>query len=91
MATAQKTRHDSSAPQIEIGIDASDRKAVADGLSQLLADTYTLYLKTQNFHWNVTGPQFRALHSMFEEQYTELAGAVDSIAESRSAAESIRG
>ena len=81
MATAQKTRHDSSAPQIEIGIDASDRKAVADGLSQLLADTYTLYLKTQNFHWNVTGPQFRALHSMFEEQYTELAGAVDSIAE----------
>lgn len=78
MATAEKTRH---APGIEIGIDARDRKAVADGLANLLADTYTLYLKTQNFHWNVTGPQFRALHAMFEEQYTELAAAVDEIAE----------
>jgi starvation-inducible DNA-binding protein len=81
MATAQNTRKESAAPDIEIGIDASDRKAVADGLSQLLADTYTLYLKTQNFHWNVTGPQFRALHELFEEQYTELAKAVDEIAE----------
>jgi starvation-inducible DNA-binding protein len=80
MATAQKTT-EPVAPEIEIGIDPADRKSVADGLSHLLADTYTLYLKTQNFHWNVTGPQFRALHAMFEEQYTELAGAVDEIAE----------
>ena len=81
MATAQHTRKETAAPEIEIGIDANDRKSVADGLSQLLADTYTLYLKTQNFHWNVTGPQFRALHELFEEQYTELATAVDEIAE----------
>jgi starvation-inducible DNA-binding protein len=69
------------APEIEIGIDPTDRKSIADGLSNLLADTYTLYLKTQSFHWNVTGPMFRALHEMFEEQYTELAGAVDEVAE----------
>jgi starvation-inducible DNA-binding protein len=72
---------DTSAPEIEIGIDAEHRRAVAEGLSHLLADTYTLYLKTHNFHWNVTGRMFRTLHTMFEEQYKELAGAVDVIAE----------
>ena len=70
-----------NAPQINIGIDPQDRVAIADGLSRLLADTYTLYLKTHNFHWNVTGPMFNTLHTMFEEQYTELATAVDEIAE----------
>ena len=69
------------APAIEIGIDPSDRRAIADGLGNLLADTYALYLKTQSFHWNVTGPMFRALHQMFDEQYHELADAVDGIAE----------
>jgi starvation-inducible DNA-binding protein len=63
-----------------IAIDQS-RAAVADGLSRLLADSYTLYLKTHGYHWNVTGPHFRSLHLMFEEQYTELADAVDEIAE----------
>jgi starvation-inducible DNA-binding protein len=66
---------------IDIGIDAKDRKAIADGLSRLLADSYTLYLKTHNFHWNVTGPMFNTLHLMFEQQYNELALAVDTIAE----------
>lgn len=66
---------------IDIGISQEDRKAIADGLSRLLADTYVLYLKTHNFHWNVTGPSFRTLHLMFEEQYNELALAVDAIAE----------
>ncbi|NMF84331.1 Dps family protein [Nodosilinea sp. P-1105] len=66
---------------IDIGIDEKDRQAIADGLSKLLADTYTLYLKTHNFHWNVTGPMFQTLHLMFEEQYNELALAVDQIAE----------
>src|SRR6187402_3085595 len=66
---------------IDIGIKDKDRKAIADGLSRLLADTYTLYLKTHNFHWNVTGPMFNTLHLMFEGQYTELALAVDQIAE----------
>jgi starvation-inducible DNA-binding protein len=66
---------------INIGINDSDRQAVADGLKALLADSYTLYLQTHNFHWNVTGPQFRELHLMFEEHYTELALAVDEIAE----------
>lgn len=69
------------APKIDIGIPEADRGAIAEGLSRLLADTYTLYLKTHNFHWNVTGPHFRSLHTMFEEQYTELATAVDNIAE----------
>ncbi len=69
------------APQIDIGIDEATRKEIADGLSKLLADSYTLYLKTHNFHWNVTGPMFRTLHLMFEEQYTELSTAVDEIAE----------
>src|SRR5918992_2843041 len=67
--------------QIDIGIPEKDRKAIADGLSRLLADTYTLYLKTHNYHWNVTGPMFNTLHLMFETQYTELALAVDLIAE----------
>ncbi len=67
--------------QVEIGIDADTRKEIADGLSRLLADTYTLYLKTHYFHWNVTGPMFQTLHLMFETQYTELALAVDLIAE----------
>ena len=67
--------------QINIGIDEKDRKKIADGLSRLLADTYTLYLQTHNFHWNVTGPMFQTLHLMFETQYTELSLAVDLIAE----------
>ena len=67
--------------KIDIGIDDRSRKDIAGGLSRLLADTYTLYLKTHNFHWNVTGPMFNTLHLMFEQQYTELATAVDEIAE----------
>ncbi|CAB3777081.1 Dps family protein [Pararobbsia alpina] len=70
-----------STQPINIGISDKDRKKIADGLSRLLADTYTLYLKTHNFHWNVTGPMFNTLHLMFEGQYNELALAVDSIAE----------
>ncbi|MCA3185375.1 MULTISPECIES: Dps family protein [unclassified Cupriavidus] len=66
---------------VNIGISDKDRKKIAEGLSKLLADTYTLYLKTHNFHWNVTGPMFNTLHTMFETQYTELALAVDAIAE----------
>lgn len=67
--------------QINIGIDDAQRKAIAQGLSVLLADTYTLYLKTHNYHWNVTGPMFQTLHTLFETQYNELALAVDDIAE----------
>jgi starvation-inducible DNA-binding protein len=67
--------------KIDIGINEQDRTAVAEGLKKLLADSYTLYLQTHNFHWNVTGPLFRELHLMFEEHYTELATAVDVIAE----------
>jgi starvation-inducible DNA-binding protein len=70
-----------TAPEINIGIGADERKEIADGLSRLLADTYTLYLKTHNFHWNVTGPMFQTLHLMFETQYNELALAVDLVAE----------
>lgn len=66
---------------INIGIDEENRKQIAEGLSRVLADTYTLYLKTHNFHWNVTGPMFQTLHLLFETQYTELATAVDLIAE----------
>ncbi|AXK38625.1 Dps family protein [Crenobacter cavernae] len=66
---------------MDIGISTQDRAEIAQGLSRLLADTYTLYLKTHQFHWNVTGPQFRTLHLMFEEQYNELWLAVDLIAE----------
>src|SRR6056297_1933959 len=67
--------------KIDIGISAPDRESIAEGLKRLLADSYTLYLQTHNFHWNVMGPQFRELHLMFEEHYTELATAVDEIAE----------
>jgi starvation-inducible DNA-binding protein len=67
--------------EINIGMETADRQAIAEGLSKLLADTYTLYLKTHYFHWNVTGPMFQTLHLMFETQYTELALAVDLIAE----------
>ncbi|MEM6611365.1 MAG: Dps family protein [Cyanobacteria bacterium P01_C01_bin.72] len=67
--------------EINIGIEPQARQEIAEGLSRLLADTYTLYLKTHNFHWNVTGSMFNTLHSMFEEQYNELALAVDLIAE----------
>lgn len=66
---------------INIGINETDRLAIAHGLSKLLADTYTLYLKTHHFHWNVTGPMFQTLHLMFETQYNELALAVDLVAE----------
>jgi len=69
------------APAISIGIGEKDRAAIAGGLSKLLADTYTLYLTTHNFHWNVTGPMFNTLHAMFMAQYTELWNAVDPIAE----------
>ncbi|MGA0118311.1 MAG: Dps family protein [Ilumatobacteraceae bacterium] len=66
---------------IDLGIPQAERLKIADGLSHLLADTYTLYLKTHKYHWNVTGPMFQTLHLMFETQYTELALAVDLIAE----------
>jgi starvation-inducible DNA-binding protein len=66
---------------IDIGIPEEHRAKIANGLSRLLADSYTLYLKTHNYHWNVTGPLFNTLHAMFETQYTELATAVDEIAE----------
>jgi len=68
-------------PAINIGIGEKDRAAIAAGLSKLLADTYTLYLTTHNFHWNVTGPMFNTLHQMFMAQYTELWNAVDPVAE----------
>jgi starvation-inducible DNA-binding protein len=67
--------------EIDIGINKEDRLAIAEELKHLLADSYTLYLQTHNFHWNVTGIHFRELHLMFEEHYTELAIAVDDIAE----------
>ena len=70
-----------AAPGIDIGIQDGDRRKVADGLSHFLADAYTLYLKTHNFHWNVTGPMFNSLHTMFETQYTEQWTALDEIAE----------
>ncbi len=67
--------------KINIGLTEEQREHIAHGLSRLLADTYGLYLKTHNFHWNVTGPMFATLHTMFEEEYLELATAVDEIAE----------
>lgn len=76
---AKKTKD--KTPKIDIGIDKNQRKAIADGLSRLLADEYTLYLKTHNFHWNVTGPMFNTLHLMFETHYNEAALAVDLVAE----------
>ncbi len=69
------------AVKIDNGISEKDRKAIAQGLNRVLADSYTLYLMTHNFHWNVKGPMFNTLHLMFEAQYTELALAVDTIAE----------
>lgn len=77
---APRTAEDTTM-KINIGIEADKRKEIADGLSRVLADSYTLYLKTHNFHWNVTGPMFQTLHVMFETQYNELALAVDLIAE----------
>ena len=70
-----------SLPSMDTGIDAKQREAIAKGLSALLADSYTLYLMTHNFHWNVTGPQFNSLHQMFMGQYTEQWNALDIIAE----------
>ncbi|HEY8510267.1 MAG TPA: Dps family protein [Steroidobacteraceae bacterium] len=70
-----------TAPNIDIGISAKDRQQIAAGLGKVLADTYTLYLKTHAFHWNVEGPMFNTLHQMFMEQYTELWNALDLIAE----------
>ena len=75
------SKKSSSALSVNIGIDAKDRKKIADGLSALLADSYTLYLMTHNFHWNVTGPHFNSLHAMFMQQYTEQWNALDMIAE----------
>lgn len=76
-----KAKSGAKAPKIDIGMTKDARKGIADGLCSLLADEYTLYLKTHNFHWNVTGPMFNTLHLMFEEHYTEAATAVDAIAE----------
>lgn len=70
-----------SAQQVNIGIDNNAREQIAQGIGRVLADSYSLYLMTHNFHWNVTGPHFRDLHLLFEEQYAELATAVDEIAE----------
>ena len=67
--------------KIDTGIEAADRRAIAEGLARVLADSYTLYLKTHKYHWNVTGPMFQTLHVMFEAHYTELAMAVDELAE----------
>jgi starvation-inducible DNA-binding protein len=79
---ARKSKVTAPSPAgVNIGISAKDRAAIAGGLARLLADTYTLYLTTHNFHWNVTGPMFNALHTMFMTQYTELWNAVDPIAE----------
>ena len=73
--------HADGAPGIDIGIQAKDRAKIADGLARFLSDAFTLYLKTHNFHWNVTGPMFNTLHLMFMDQYTELWNALDMIAE----------
>jgi starvation-inducible DNA-binding protein len=78
---AKKTTSLKAPMKMDIGIADKDRAAIAQGLSRLLADTYTLYLTTHNFHWNVTGPMFNSLHDMFMVQYTELWNAVDPIAE----------
>ena len=76
-----KSKGKSNVLQVNIGIGEKDRASIANGLNKLLADTYTLYLTTHNFHWNVTGPMFNTLHAMFMAQYTELWNAVDPIAE----------
>ena len=80
-AKTNKSAAPAAAPSINIGISDKDRAAIAAGLARLLADTYTLYLTTHNFHWNVTGPMFNTLHTMFMAQYTELWTAVDPVAE----------
>ena len=80
-AAKPTSRPSPAAPRINIGISEKDRASIAQGLARLLADTYTLYLTTHNFHWNVTGPMFNTLHTMFMGQYTELWNAVDPIAE----------
>lgn len=80
-APAKPVLSKTGAPRINIGISDKDRAAIAQGLSRVLADTYTLYLTTHNFHWNVTGPMFNTLHTMFMGQYTELWNAVDPVAE----------
>ena len=77
MSSEQKIRGGSQRPGVDIGIADADRAAIVEGLSKLLADTYTLYLTTHNFHWNVTGQMFNTLHQMFMAQYTELWNAVD--------------
>jgi starvation-inducible DNA-binding protein len=81
MSAQETARRPVGAPPIDTGIDESHRARIAEGLSRLLADTYTVYLKTHNFHWNVTGPMFNTLHLMFETQYSELWTATDAIAE----------
>jgi starvation-inducible DNA-binding protein len=80
-STAVPVAQTMAPPQIDIGIRGKDREKIAQGLSRVLADTYTLYLKTHNFHWNVEGPMFNTLHLMFMEEYTELWNALDLIAE----------
>ena len=80
-AKTDKSAARTAVPSINIGISDKDRAAIAAGLARLLADTYTLYLTTHNFHWNVTGPMFNTLHTMFMAQYTELWTAVDPVAE----------
>ena len=80
-APAASPAKGSAAPAIDIGIAPADRRRISEGLAAFLADSFTLYLKTHNFHWNVTGPMFNALHVMFEAQYTEQWGALDEIAE----------
>lgn len=80
--SAKKVKKAVPGPEaLDLGIPADKLAAITEGLSRLLADTYTLYLKTHNYHWNVTGPQFNTLHQMFMTQYTELGLAVDEIAE----------
>jgi starvation-inducible DNA-binding protein len=81
LAGGRTDRGSGGAPAIDIGIADKDRAQIVDGLARVLADTYTLYLKTHNFHWNVEGPMFNTLHLMFMEQYTELWTALDAIAE----------
>lgn len=81
MSTTVLNKNETKRMEVNIGISKEQRKEIADGLSKVLADSYMLYLKTHNYHWNVTGEHFHSLHEQFEEQYTELAEAVDEIAE----------
>ena len=81
IAKTPVTAHADGAPGINIGLSSGDRRSISDGLAHFLSDAFTLYLKTHNFHWNVTGPMFNALHTMFEAQYTEQWNALDEIAE----------